>query len=79
MIKNRLSRKISLGIVLMAFAVFALSLGLLYWEAHDMIHEEVTECVASTLKTAQLRVRNYMTSVEMTPASRPSFSRRGLQ
>lgn len=64
MIKNRLSRKISLGIVLMAFAVFALSLGLLYWEAHDMIHEEVTECVASTLKTAQLRVRNYMTSVE---------------
>lgn len=64
MIKNRLSRKISRGIVLMAFAVLALSIGILYMKSRNLIHQEVTECAASTLRTAQLRVRNFMISVE---------------
>ena len=66
MLKNnrKLSRELSLGILLMAAPVLALSLGVLYKQSRKMIHNEVIECTNSTLNTTLHRIRNYMSTVE---------------
>ena len=66
MIKNRrkLSRELSLGIMLMTAPIFVLSLGLLFRQSHYLIHQEVTKCSHSILNTTMHRVRTYMSTIE---------------
>jgi signal transduction histidine kinase len=67
MLKNRrkLSRELSLGVMLMTTPIFILSLGILYWQSNNLIHQEVTECSHSMLNTTLHRVRTYMSTIEM--------------
>ena len=69
MSKNRrkLSRELSMGLMLMAAPIFILSLGLLFAQSHALIHEKVSESMSSTLNTTLHRVKYYMNTVE-TPA-----------
>lgn len=69
MSKNRrkLSRELSMGLLLMATPIFILSLGLLFALSHELIHEKVSESMNSMLNTTLHRVKYYMNTVE-TPA-----------
>ena len=62
--RRKLSRELTLGIMLMTIPVFILSLGVLYKQSKDLIHEEVTECSHSMLKTTMHRLRTYMSTIE---------------
>lgn len=66
MIRNsqKLSRRFTLGITLMAVSIFVLAFGIMYVESRKLIHQEVTECLSNMLNTSQLRVRNYMNTIE---------------
>ena len=66
MSKNRrkLSRELSMGLMVMAAPIFILSLGLLFAHSHYLIHEQVTESMNSMLNTTLNRVRYYMNTVE---------------
>ena len=66
MLKNhrKLSRQLSLGIILLATPIFLISLGALYVHSRYLIHEEVTKTSNSTLNTALHRVKNYMSTIE---------------
>ena len=66
MMSNRwkLSKELSLGIMLMAIPLFILSLGILYMQSNRLIHEEVTECSHSMLNSTLQRVRTYMGTIE---------------
>ena len=61
---NKLSRRLSLGIMLLAVPIFVLSLGLLFLQSRDLIHQEVLECTNSALNTTLQRVHNYMSTIE---------------
>ena len=69
MSKNRrkLSRELSMGLLLMAAPIFILSLGLFFVQSHNLIHEKVSECMNSMLHTTQQRIEYYMNTIE-TPA-----------
>lgn len=71
---HRLSRQLSLGIMLLAAPIFILSLGLLFVQSRTLIHQEVSDYISSTLNTAVQRVRYYMNTVE-TDAHPTDFSR----
>lgn len=60
----RLSRQLSLGIMLLAAPIFILSLGVLFLHSHYLIHQEVLEYTNSTLNTALQRVGYYMNTIE---------------
>ena len=66
MLKNRrkLSRELSLGIMLLTVPIFILSLGVLYRQSHYLIHQEVIKCSHSMLNTSLHRVRAYMGTIE---------------
>lgn len=61
---HQLSRRLSLGIMLMAVPIFILSLGVLYVQSRHLIHQEVAECSESMLNTTLHRVRTYMGTIE---------------
>lgn len=61
---NKLSRKLSRSIVLMAAPIFLLSLGALFLQSRYLIHREVSDCTNSMLETTLHRVRNYMCTIE---------------
>ena len=61
---GKMSRRLSLGIMLMAAPVFVLALGVLYVQSHNLIHEQVTKRVTNTLNATQHYVRNYMKTIE---------------
>lgn len=61
---RKLSRQLSLAIMLLAAPIFILSLGALYKHSHYLIHQEVLECSNSTLNTTLHRVRTYMSTIE---------------
>jgi signal transduction histidine kinase len=63
-IRQSLSMKLSLGIVLMAVPIFMLSLGILYIQSRNHIKKEATEHANSVLKTTMQRINRYMTTVE---------------
>ncbi|MCR5512034.1 MAG: hypothetical protein K6F43_00525 [Prevotella sp.] len=65
--RRKLSRELSMGLLLMAAPIFILSLGLLFMQSHDLIHEKVAECMNSMLNTTLHRVKYFMNTVE-TPA-----------
>ena len=62
--RYRLSRQLSLGIMLLAVPIFILSLGVLFVQSRYLIHQEVSESSYSMLNTTLHRVRTYMGTIE---------------
>lgn len=59
-----LSRRLSIGIMVLAVPIFVLALGLLYLQSRYIIHAEAMENAASLLNTTVQRVGSYMKTVE---------------
>ena len=55
-----LSRKLSLGILLMAVPIFIASLGVFFYYSRNLLHDTVTEHANSILNTTMQNVVNYM-------------------
>lgn len=88
-ISHKLSRKLSIGIMLLAVPIFVLSLGFFYYQSLRLIRQEAVKDSNSILQTTLMRVRGYMGSIEtstsanawmleeyFTPDSLESISRR---
>ena len=63
-IKQSLSWKLSLGILLMAIPIFVLSIGILFQQSKSQIKEEATKHAASVLNTTMQRIHRAMNIVE---------------
>ena len=63
-IKDRLSRKLSIGIMLLAAPIFIITLALLFLQSRYQIRQEAIDRSNSILKTTILNVRHYMGSIE---------------
>ena len=63
-IRQSLSWKLSLGILLMAVPIFLLSLGILYEESRNMVKREAVEHANSVLNTTMQRLNRFMNIVE---------------
>lgn len=61
---RKLSRELSLFILILAVPIFVLSLGVLFLQSRYLIHQEVSECTNSLLNTALHRIRYYMSTIE---------------
>ncbi|WP_033147876.1 ATP-binding protein [Prevotella sp. P6B1] len=61
---HRLSRSLSMRIILMAAPIFILSIGTLFLQSRYLIREKAMASANSYLNTALHRVRNYMSIVE---------------
>ena len=59
-----LSRKLSVGVMLMAAPIFVVALGILYLQSRYLIHQEAMESSRSQLNISLQRVINYMGTVE---------------
>ena len=58
-----LSRKLSVGVMLMAAPIFVVALGILYLQSRYLIHQEAMESSRSQLNISLQRVINYMGTV----------------
>ena len=63
-IRQSLSWKLSLGILLMAMPIFLLSIGILYEQSKERIKEEAMKHAASVLNTQMQRIHRTMNIVE---------------
>ncbi|MBO4718315.1 MAG: histidine kinase [Prevotella sp.] len=63
-IKQSLSWKLSLGILLMAIPIFMLSIGILFQQSKERIKDEATKHATSVLNTTMQRIHRYMNIVE---------------
>ena len=63
-IRQSLSWKLSLGILLMAMPIFLLSIGILYEQSKERIKEEAMKHAASVLNTQMQRIHRAMNIVE---------------
>lgn len=63
-IRQSLSWKLSLGIMLMAVPIFVLSLGILFIQSRNNIKKEAMEHANSVLNTTMQRINRYMSAVE---------------
>ena len=59
-----LSRKLSVGVMLMAAPIFVVALGVLYLQSRYLIHQEAMESSRSQLDISLQRIINYMGTVE---------------
>ena len=59
-----LSRKLSVGVMLMAAPIFVVALGVLYLQSRYLIHQEAMESSRSQLNVSLQRIINYMGTVE---------------
>ena len=59
-----LSRKVTVGVTLMAAPIFIVVLGILYLQSRYLIHQEAVESTTSLLNTSLQRVINYVSTVE---------------
>ena len=88
-IRQSLSLKLSLSILLMAISIFVVSMGIVFVQSRYKIKLEAIECVSSVLNTTEERVRSILTTIEtatnsnewlaeeqMTPGGLLSLSRR---
>lgn len=62
--RRKLSRELSMAIMLLATPILILALGVLFIESRHLIHQEVINCTQSTLNTTLLRIEKYMNTVE---------------
>ena len=62
--RRKLSKELTMGILLMTAPIFILSLGLLFIQSRYLIHQEVTESSQSMLNTMLHRIKYYMNTVE---------------
>lgn len=63
-IRQSLSLKLSLGILLMAVPIFVVSLGILFVQSRNNIKQEATERANSVLSTTMHQISRYMNTVE---------------
>lgn len=63
-IRQSLSTKLSLGILLMGMPIFLLSLGILFQQSREKVKKEATEHASSVLSTTMQRICRYMNTVE---------------
>ena len=63
-IRQSLSWKLSIGIVLMAVPIFLVSLGILFVESRNYIKKEATEHASSVLNTTMQRVTRFVNTIE---------------
>ena len=63
-ISQSLSRKLSLGIFLMAMPILLLSLGILYEQSKNMVKREAVEHAGTVLNTTLQRISRFMNIVE---------------
>ena len=63
-IRQSLSWKLSLGILLMAIPIFMLALGILYVQSRNKVKREATEHAASIVNTTMQRIHRYMNIAE---------------
>ena len=63
-IRQSLSWKLSLGIILMAMPIFMLALGVLFVQSRNQLKKEATEHASSVLNTTMQRVSRFMNTVE---------------
>ena len=63
-IRQSLSLKLSLGILLMAMPIFVLALGIMFIQSRNHIKKEATEHAGSVLNTTMQRISRYMNIVE---------------
>lgn len=66
---KRLSRKLSISLLLMAAPLFVLSLGLLFLQSSYLIHQKAVDHSTSVLNTTLQHVVNYMNTIETTAQS----------
>lgn len=63
-IRQSLSRKLSLGILLMAAPIFMLAIGILFIQSRYQVKQEATKHASSVLNTTMQGIRQYMNVVE---------------
>ena len=63
-IRQSLSWKLSLGILLMAIPIFMLALGILYVQSRNKVKREATEHATSIVNTTMQRIHRYMNIAE---------------
>ena len=62
--QQKLSRKMSMGIILLAVPLFIASVGILFIQSRYLIHQESLEGNSSLLDASLYRVRSYMSTLE---------------
>ena len=68
-IRESLSTKLGLGIVLLAVPIFVVALGILFLQSRHIIREEAIKRATSVLSTNTQRVRGFLDAVEMATES----------
>ena len=63
-IRQSLSMKLSLGILLMAMPIFLLSLSILYFQSRNTVKVEAMEHATSVLNTTMQRICRFMNTLE---------------
>ncbi|MBP5376196.1 MAG: sensor histidine kinase [Bacteroidaceae bacterium] len=63
-IRQSLSTRLCLDILLVVVLVFSLSLGFLYWQSRSIIRDEAIDEASHVLDNTALRVKGYMVEVE---------------
>ena len=63
-IRQSLSWKLSLGILLMAIPIFGLAIGILFEQSREQVKKEATKHASSVLNTTMQRIHRYMNIVE---------------
>lgn len=63
-IRHSLSRKLSVGIVLLAIPIFLIAVGVLFLQSRYLIQQETIESSQSLLNTTLQRVDNFMQTIE---------------
>ena len=59
-----LKRELSMGIILLAMPIFILSIGTLFYQSRNLIHEEVLSSNTNMLDKGFYQVRSYMSTIE---------------
>lgn len=63
-IRQSLSTKLSLNILVIVILVFSLALGFLYWQSRNIIRDEAIDEASHVLDNTALRVKGYMLEIE---------------
>lgn len=78
-IRQSLSTKLSLGIVLLTTLVFVLSLGILFFQSRNNIRQEAQEHAVSVLDATSHRVKSYLSTIETATNANYQIALRNMQ